>query len=439
MAYRKVSDDSLTSIADAIRAKGGTAASLAFPEGFVSAIRAIEAGADDPFGSDAAFDYAVNPIDGAAYGFALNSAGFYESQNQKQTNSYAICRVNITAKRTCDIVFDVINYAEQNYDFGLFGNLDTSLSLSASGDTSGVYKRFNTEHSADVVQLTYSGVTAGSHFIDVKYIKDGSQDSNNDSLQFRVQHAGGLSQETIDKILAADPDLKAENIKAGVDIFGVIGTHGGGSDPVLQTKTATPSESSQTIAPDSGYDGLSSVTVSAIPASYVGSGVTRKYAAAYTPGTTDQTISAYQYLTGAQTIKGDANLTAGNIKSGVSIFGVAGTLASGGDFDLKAFLEKTITSLTLPDDLTKIGPYGLYRLEQLGSLVIPAGVTEVGAYAMYGCTALSTVTFRGMPTTLATSAFSTCNNLTEINVPWAEGAVANAPWGAARATIHYNS
>lgn len=44
-----------------------------------------------------------------------------------------------------------------------------------------------------------------------------------------------------------------------------------------------------------------------------------------TPGTSDQTIAAGKYLSGAQTIKGDANLAAGNIKSGVSIFGVNGS------------------------------------------------------------------------------------------------------------------
>lgn len=49
-------------------------------------------------------------------------------------------------------------------------------------------------------------------------------------------------------------------------------------------------------------------------------------ATTYTPGTSDQTIPLGEYLIGEQTIKGDSNLVGENIKSGVSIFGVAGTL-----------------------------------------------------------------------------------------------------------------
>ena len=55
------------------------------------------------------------------------------------------------------------------------------------------------------------------------------------------------------------------------------------------------------------------------------SSVNVKGAQTYTPGTTNQTIAPFQYLTDVQTILGDANLVAGNIVSGVSIFGVSGS------------------------------------------------------------------------------------------------------------------
>ena len=131
--------------------------------------------------------------------------------------------------------------------------------------------------------------------------------------------------------IKGDSNLTAGNIKSGVSIFGVSGIYtgssGGSGSVSLQSKTVSPSESTQTVKPDSGYGGLSQVTVNAISTTYVGSGVTKKAAATYTPSTSNQTIAANQYLNGAQTIKGDANLVAGNIKSGVSIFGVAGTYA----------------------------------------------------------------------------------------------------------------
>lgn len=71
--------------------------------------------------------------------------------------------------------------------------------------------------------------------------------------------------------------------------------------------------------------------------------LTVKAAATYTPGTANQTIASGQYLTGVQTIKGDTNLTAANIASGVTIFGITGTHQGGIDVD----------------DIIVIGDYGL--------------------------------------------------------------------------------
>ena len=67
----------------------------------------------------------------------------------------------------------------------------------------------------------------------------------------------------------------------------------------------------------SGTAGNSSVSLTA--------SVTTKAAATITPGTSNQTIASGTYLTGTQTISGDANLVSGNIVSGKTIFGVSGS------------------------------------------------------------------------------------------------------------------
>lgn len=94
----------------------------------------------------------------------------------------------------------------------------------------------------------------------------------------------------------------------------------------MQEKSVTPTESQQTVTPDTGYDGLTKVTVGAVSSTYIGSKVTKKSAQTYTPGTSNQTIGSGQYLSGTQTIKGDSNLVGSNILSGKSIFGVSGSV-----------------------------------------------------------------------------------------------------------------
>lgn len=91
---------------------------------------------------------------------------------------------------------------------------------------------------------------------------------------------------------------------------------------VSGTQSVTPTVTSGYVS--SGTAGTITVSGSATKQ------LTTKGATTYTPTTSNQTIASGTYLTGTQTIKGDANLVAGNIKSGVSIFGVAGNYEGSG-------------------------------------------------------------------------------------------------------------
>lgn len=132
---------------------------------------------------------------GASYGFIKNSStGYYISQNKGYSSSYALCKVILKAPVAMKVDFNCINYAEANYDYGILSNLNTTLGLSSSADSSSsIYKSFKGSSMSTVQTVTYD-VPAGEHFIYVKFIKDGSTNNNNDTLQFTVNQASSFDQ-----------------------------------------------------------------------------------------------------------------------------------------------------------------------------------------------------------------------------------------------------
>ena len=138
-----------------------------------------------------------------------------------------------------------------------------------------------------------------------------------------------------------------------------------------------------------------------------------------------------------------------------------GEIQSGGTDDFKNVVEGTATEITLPSNTTKIRDYTFYGLNTLELNSLPSGITDIGGNAFngctnlaltslpsslttigqgafYGCIGLTEITFEGTPTSLNSRAFEYCPNLTTIRVPWAEGEVAGAPWGASNASVVYS-
>ena len=99
---------------------------------------------------------------------------------------------------------------------------------------------------------------------------------------------------------------------------------------------------------------------------------------------------------------------------------------------------KQFKSVTLPQTLTTIKSMGFQYCSGLESVTIPSSVRSIEASAFGYCSGLKTVTFEGKPSgTITARAFEYCPNLTDIFVPWGRDGVANAPWGAVNANIHY--
>jgi len=110
-------------------------------------------------------------------------------------------------------------------------------------------------------------------------------------------------------VVNGDADLISANIKAGITLFGIAG-----NSNVVDTSSGTATAAQILSGLKAWVDGVE-----------ITGSIASKGAATYTPGTSNQTIAAGQYLSGVQTISGDADLVAANIAEGISLFGISGT------------------------------------------------------------------------------------------------------------------
>ena len=133
------------------------------------------------------FNYTVEKPSGATYGFSLNANSYYDSTNKGVNSSYAMAKLNFTTDGSYKLYLDCINYAETNYDFGILSEIDKTLQMSSTVDSTNVKRSFKGSSSANVQTVDYGQIAQGSHYIYIKFRKDSSASSNKDSLQFKVR------------------------------------------------------------------------------------------------------------------------------------------------------------------------------------------------------------------------------------------------------------
>lgn len=156
----------------------------------------------------------TNQVQGASYGFTYNSGtGYYVSTNNGVSKSASVARLNLDFESDCLVTIQYINYAEENYDYGMFGKLDTTVSTtgltassggSSPSDSTSNYQLARCTNSQSAQTITYT-VPAGEHYIDIKYGKDDASDAGNDNLQWKVlsveaTSAGGTYTYTLTNI-----------------------------------------------------------------------------------------------------------------------------------------------------------------------------------------------------------------------------------------------
>lgn len=159
-----------------------------------------------------------------------------------------------------------------------------------------------------------------------------------------------------------------------------------GGSPNLQAKTnIDPTTSSQTIQADTGYDGLSSVQINAMPSGAVAlpTALASSGGATVTSSGTEITLTKQMTIQASVTTAGyvssipsstadvtlratDANFLDSNIKSGVSLFGKTGTYSGGTSKNTQVVqgttrtTSSTLTAIGAELTVSKTGTYDIY-------------------------------------------------------------------------------
>lgn len=168
--------------------------------------------------------YQLIQLSGASYGFAKSPSGYYFNCNGGIPSSAAVARFNFNLLEQTTIVFEYINNAETNCDYGLISEVDKSFTFDWNNNSNSA----EVFPSSSSTAQTYSVVVPkGEHFIDIKFIKDSSANDNYDSFLIKItnEELRELPPQQINDygLATSDKILKGNRI-IGANGYPILGT-----------------------------------------------------------------------------------------------------------------------------------------------------------------------------------------------------------------------
>lgn len=117
--------------------------------------------------------------------------GWYRSMIAGTANGSTVTRLTFTVGSACDVVVEFCSDAESRYDYLVAAAMDEATELTkANADTLADVTTKGKQGIANKVTKTYS-LTAGTHTLQIIYLKDGGGDAGTDSGYYRVLSEGG--------------------------------------------------------------------------------------------------------------------------------------------------------------------------------------------------------------------------------------------------------
>lgn len=186
----------------------------------------------------------------------------------------------------------------------------------------------NVSDSLDAVAAKGVTVPSGSTSDDLPSLIAQIQTSSGSAITITdtTDTHGGTIRTITGAVISGTKQITANGTNIDVTSYAAVDVAVPSSAPTLETvEHVQPSESSQTVTPDTGYDALASVQIDPVSSSYVGSGVTRRSSSDLTASGATVTAPAGYYDSAATKTVANGAVTAPSTISGTSATVSTGT------------------------------------------------------------------------------------------------------------------